>query len=109
MKKVSTKKAQQPPREQRKKEGKLRIPKAKKTNLNETTVVAKPTLGEELKTFKAIVRHITKHEAEQKAAIWFTTDNRSSLRRLGNLGVNGHQPSISAYCKMTKDEKRKSR
>ena len=85
---------------------KARGSKSKKSNLNDTTVITKPTLGEELKTFKAIVRRTTKYEAEQKAAKWFTTDNRARLRRLGNLGVNGHQPSILAYCKMTKEEKK---
>ena len=44
---------------------KTRDARNKKANLNETTVVAKPTLDEELKLFKAIVRHITKCEAEQ--------------------------------------------
>ena len=42
-----------------------RSAKHQKVNLSETTVVTKPTLDEELKSFKAIVRHITKFEAEQ--------------------------------------------
>ena len=78
-----------------------------KGNLSGTTAVSKPTLDEELKTFKAIVRHITKYLIEPKAARWFTADNRPSLRRLGNLGINGHQLAIAAYCKMTRDEKGK--
>ena len=44
---------------------KARDSRNKKVNVNETTVVIKPTLGEQLKVFKAIVRHITKIEAEQ--------------------------------------------
>ena len=81
--------------------------KGKKGNLNGTTAVSKPTLDEELNIFKAIARHITKYEIETKAARWFTADNRPSLRRLGNLGINWHQPAIVAYCKMTRDEKEK--
>ena len=27
------------------------------------------------------------------------------LRRLGNLAVNGHQPAIAAYCKLSEEEK----
>ena len=81
--------------------------KVQKRNLSETTAVSEPTLDEELKTFKAIVRHITKYEIEPKAAMRFTADNRPRLRRLGNLGINGHQPAIAAYCKMTRDEKGK--
>ena len=47
---------------------KARDLKSNKANLNENTLIAKPTLDEELKAFKAIVRQITKYEAEQKAA-----------------------------------------
>ena len=57
--------------------------------------------------FKAIVRHITKFEIEPKEARWFIADNRPCLKRLGNLGTNGHQPSITVYCKMTREEKEK--
>ena len=81
------------------------MPRATKGNISGTTVVTKPTLDEELKTFKAIVRHITKYETEPKAARWFTADNRPSPRRLANLGNNGHQFAIVVYCKLTGDEK----
>ena len=74
-------------------------------NLNETTVVTKPTLDEEPKQFKAIVRHIMKYEADRKTAKLFMSDSRARLRRLSNLGISGHQPAIMAYCKMTKEEK----
>ena len=40
-----------------------------------------------------------------KTANRFKTDSRARLRRLGNLGISGHQPSILAYCEMTKEEK----
>ena len=79
----------------------------KKGSHNGTTAEPKPTLDEELKTFKAIVRHIAKYESEPEANRWFQADNRPSLRRLGNLGINGHQPAIAAYCKMTGNEKEK--
>ena len=83
------------------------MPNVEKGNHSGNTVVSKPTLDEELKTFKAIVRHITKYEIEPKAVRWFTADNRPSIRRLSNLGISGHQPAIAAYCKMTRDEKGK--
>ena len=76
---------------------KARCARFKKVNLNETTVVTKPTLDEEIKLSKAIVRHSTKHEAEQEKAKWFRADTRASLRRLSDLGVSGHQPTIMAY------------
>ena len=75
--------------------------------LSESTVVAKRTLDEELKQFKVIVRHVMRHEAEQKAAKLVQTDTRSRLRRLGKLGITGHQPAIMAYCQINKDEKNK--
>ena len=57
---------------------KTRCARTKKLNLNETTVVTKPTLDEEIKLFKAIVRHVTKHEAEHGKAKWFKADTRST-------------------------------
>lgn len=79
--------------------------RSKKQNLNETTVVTKPSLDEEIKLFKAIVRHVTKHEAGQGKANWFKADARANLRRLNDLGVSGHQAAIKACCQMTKQEK----
>ena len=64
---------------------KARCAKDKKLNLNETTVVTKPTLDEELTQFKAIVRHILKYDAEQGKATWFRVDTRAILRRLSKL------------------------
>jgi len=77
----------------------------KKQNLSETTVITKPSFDEEIKLFKAIARHIAKHETEQGNANWFQTDTRANLRRLNDLGVSGHQPAIKAYCQTTKQEK----
>ena len=68
-------------------------------------MVTKPSFDEEIKLFKAIVRHVTKHEAEQSKANWFKADARANLRRLNDLEVSGHQPAIKAYCQMTKQEK----
>ena len=69
--------------------------KGKRGSPKEATAESKPTLDEELKVFKAMVRHITKYEAEPQASKWFQADSRSRLRRLGNLGVNGRQPAIA--------------
>ena len=92
-----------------KRKGNMKDAKGKNGSHSGTTAVSRPTLDEELKTFKAIVRHTTKYEIEQKTIKWFNADNRPSLRRLGNLGINGHQPAIAAYCKMTRSEKGASR
>ena len=47
-----------------KRKQKARCERSKKHDLNETTVVTKPSFNGEIKLFKAIVRHVTKHEAE---------------------------------------------
>ena len=107
VKKGNTKNTLQLPGEARKEKGEMKDAKGKKSNHGATIAATQPTLDEELKTFKAIIRHITTFETEQKAIKWFQADNRPSLRRLGNLGIMGHQPAIAAYCKMTKEEKEK--
>ena len=68
-------------------------------------MISKPTFDAEIKLFKAVVRHIAKYEAEQGKAGWFQMDNRANLRRLNDLGVNGHQPAIKAFCQVTNQEK----
>ena len=103
--KASTRKTLEATIRAEKRRQKARCGRTKKLNLNETIVVTKPTLDEEIKLFEAIVRHVTKHEAEQEKAKWFRADTRASLRRLSDLGVSGHQPSIMAYCQMAKSEK----
>ena len=45
----------------------------------------KPTLEEELTKFKAIVRHITRHEADHDQSNGFKAESRNRLRRLANL------------------------
>ena len=82
-----------------------RCAKGKRSNLNNTTVITKATLDEEIKEFKSIVRHIFKHEVRQGKGKWVRMDNRSNLSRLNDLGIFGHQPAIKAYCQMTKGEK----
>ena len=68
-------------------------------------MISKPTFDEEIKLFKAVVRHIAKYEAEQGKAGWLQMDNRANLRRLNDLGVNGHQPAVKAFCQVTTQEK----
>jgi len=41
-----------------------RCAKNKQGKLNDTMVITKPTLDEEIKVFKALVRHIFKHEVK---------------------------------------------
>ena len=79
--------------------------KKKRSNLNDTTVVSKATLDEEIKEFKAIVRHIFKHEAKLAKGKWIRMENRSNVIRLNDLGIYGHQPAIKAYCHMSNEEK----
>jgi len=88
-----------------KRKGSIRNAKGKRGSPKEATAESKPTLDEELTLFKAIVRRITKYEAGPQASKWFQADNRPSLRRLGNLGINGHQPAIAVYCKLAGNEK----
>jgi len=80
--------------------------KKNKGNLNDTTAVTKATLGEEIKDFKTIVRHIFKHEVKLAKGKWIRMENRANLRRLNDLGIYGHQPAIKAYCQISEEEKR---
>ena len=87
--------------------GTSRCAKAKKGNISDILVITKPTLDDELKLFKAIVRHVTRHEVKNGKGNMHRGDNRASLRRLNDLGVSGHQPAIMAFCQMAKREKTK--
>ena len=49
--------------------------------------LVQPTLDEELNTFKAIVRHIGKHEVDKDQGRWFLMEIRAKMRRLGALAV----------------------
>ena len=64
LKKGSSRKTLKQLEELRKRKLAPRNTKKKRSNLNDTTVVSKATLDEEIKDFKAIVRHIFKHEAK---------------------------------------------
>ena len=59
-----------------------------KKNLSDIMAITKPALDEEIKWFKAIVRHVMKHEVKQGKGKWFRMDNRANLRRLNGLGVS---------------------
>ena len=71
-------------------------------NLGNATVQS--TLDAELKRFKAVVRHIAKHEVDKEQGKWFLMEARAKLRRLGPLAIWGNQPAIAAHIDMTKDE-----
>ena len=65
----------------------------------------KPTVEEELVKFKAIVRHITRHEANHQQGDWFKVASRSELRRLASLCIFAHQVAVVAYCKVSDEER----
>ena len=90
---------------QRKDDRKPKMPRNKKKKESESNAVVKPTLEMELTTFKAIVRHITKHETSQHQARWFTMEARCELWWLAKLGITGHQPAIATYCKVNEEER----
>ena len=58
-----------------------------------------------MKLFKAIMRHVARHEVAREQAPWFAMEGRQRFRRLAKLGVEGHQPVVAAYVKMSKEEK----
>jgi len=59
--------------------------------------LVQPTLDEELKRFKAIVRHIAKHEVDSDQGRWFLMETIARHRRLGALAVWGNQPAMAAH------------
>ena len=72
-----------------------------------TSAVVRPSLDEELKRFKAIVRHIAKHEMQEDQGNKFEMEKRAQLKRLAPLGVVGSQPAIKGWVKMTPAEQEK--
>ena len=58
----------------------------------------------EVQRFKAIVRHIAKHELEPHQSGWFQMESRGKLRRLAGLGIYGHQPGIAAHVATNPEE-----
>ena len=83
------------------------MPKWKKNigNGQHHNATALPTLQKELTRFKAICRHIVKHEASHVGGKLFKAEHRQKLTRLAELGVRAHQPAIAAYCKVTAQER----
>ena len=73
-------------------------------NYAEHAAIIRPALDAELTRFKAIVRHIARHELQDKQAEMFTMDDNSRFRRLAKLGVYGHQPGIAAHIKTSLEE-----
>jgi len=61
-------------------------------------------LDAELARFKAIVRHIARHELPDHQAEMFTMDDNSRYRRLAKVGVYGHQAGIAAHVSTTVEE-----
>ena len=67
----------------------------------------KPSLAEEIQLFKAIIRHITRHELGEWQKQWFAMEKRIQHRRLAPLGIEGNQAAMACFCKMN-DEERES-
>ena len=63
------------------------------------------TMGAEINRFKAIVRHVARHEMAKDQSKWFCMEERSRLKRLAELGITGHQPAIAAYVQITQEER----
>ena len=66
--------------------------------------ILKPTLDAEFARFKAVVRHIARHELHEQHADMFIMDDKAKYRRLAKLGIYGHQPGIAAHVRTTKEE-----
>ena len=86
---------------------KKRKNKAKASNINDTAAVAKPTLDEEVKQFKAISRYIFNKDLQKEQRKWIRFEMRPQWRRLAWLGIEGSQPAISAFCETSKEEDEK--
>ena len=87
---VKDQKAIERAKERRRQAGNKERPRS--TRAREENAIVRPTLQEELKRFKYIVRQIAKHEFEGEEKHWFKSETRQRLGRLANLGIEGHQP-----------------
>ena len=58
------------------------------------------SLGEELGTFKKVVRHTIRQDGDAEQAKWFHADTKPQYRRLKGLGIMEHQPAIAANCEV---------
>lgn len=74
-------------------------------NARSADAISLPTLNEELRAFKAIVRGITRHEATHEDGLPFKAEKRDHIRRLADLGILAHQPAIVAYTHVTDIER----
>ena len=74
-------------------------------NIHNTSVISKPTFDQEIKLFKAITRQIARHELNDEQTKIFQMEKRAQLRRLAPLGIEGNEPAVKAYCKITSQEK----
>ena len=83
-----------------------RSKEAKKNRRNSymSSAAPKATYDQELKTFKAIFREITRHDLDEHKRKWFLMEQRQHLKRLAPLGIGGNQPAIAAYCKTSREE-----
>ena len=82
----------------------IKRPKRTKRKASKGNAIAKPILEQELKRFKAIVRHIAKQEVGGDQGNWFLMDKRANLRRLGPFAVWGNQPATAVHVEMSDDE-----
>ena len=73
-------------------------------NYADHAAILRLALDAELARFKAIVRHIARHELQDQDADMFTMDDNSKFRRLAKLGIYGHQPGIAAHVRTTMEE-----
>ena len=73
-------------------------------NYAEHAAILRPALDAELARFKAIVRHIARHEFQDQHTDMFTMDDNSKFRRLAKLGIYGHQLGIAAHVRTTNEE-----
>ena len=73
-------------------------------NIINTSAMVKPTLDEEIMQFKAICRYILHNDLQEEHRKWFRMEPRMQWRRLALLGIEGHQPAISAFCETTEEE-----
>ena len=64
-----------------------------------------PTLNEELRSFKAIFREITRSEANHEDGQVFRAEKMDQICRLADLGILAHQPAIAAYAQVTDIER----
>jgi len=78
--------------------------RTRKGSINEVAAVAKASLDEELKHFKAVCRYILSNDLPEEQRDWFKMETRPQWRRLALLGIEGNQPAMAAFCQTTQEE-----